>query len=270
MSNPIKHHYVPQCYLRRFSFNNIEVKYFDKLLHTCCCKEISQICQIENFYKLSQTDPYFIETTFFARGYEDKLGKILFRFENIDCNKSKISYDKSQRRNLSKQILLQYMRTPTYRNTKSENELNAYYEQIKRLLKETIGFDVEEIEYKVENKAEFHKNLLLEENDDVISELSESDWELLYDSFGNFYTSDNPVTIMSREDMPVTYCDAIKYFSEIFYPLNSNLLLHIKAKVPFSTKKINIRMCGENELSTINRLISEKAVRYIIYTNQFE
>lgn len=160
------------------------------------------------------------------------------------------------------------MRTPFYRNTKSENELNAYYELLKQILKE-YNFEVEEIEFKANNKAEFHKTLLLENEiiDDIIKDIADANWELLYTSSSEFYTSDNPVAVVARND--VAYCEAIKYFAEIYYPLNSKLTLHIKAQRPASTKKINIRVCGSDELLTVNNLIINNAVKYVIYTNNF-
>lgn len=269
MSHPIKHHYVPQCYLKRFSLLQSSVNYYDKELCECNTRDIKEICQIKDFYKLSQSDPYYIETDFFANNYEDKLGKILAHFDGIDDSVEQIPYDKIRRINLSKQIILQYIRTPLYRDTKSEYELNAYYELIKQYLKPFI--DVEEIEFKANNKAEFHKTLLLEDDiiDDIIEGIAYANWELLYTSCNEFYTSDNPVTIIARNDMPVTYCDAIKYFSEIYYPLNSKLLLHINAQRPTSINQINIRTCDSAELRTINNLITNNAVRYVIYTKQF-
>lgn len=270
MSDPIKHHYVPQCYLKKFSLDNINVNYYDKELCKCNKRKINEICQIENFYKLSQSAPYYIETDFFANKYEEKLGKILAHFKGIDCSVKQIPYDKNLRNNLSRQIVLQYMRTPFYRDKKSDYELNAYYKLMIQMLKR-CNFEVEEMEFKANNKAEFHKTLLLENEiiDDIIEDISNANWELLYTSSSEFYTSDNPVTIIARNDMPVTYCDAIKYFSEIYYPLNSKLTLHIKGQRPVSTKNIAIRVCGSDELLTINKLIIKNAVKYVIYTNQF-
>ncbi len=268
MSEPIKHHFVPQCYLKKFSLDKINVNYYDKELCKYDKKKINEICQLENFYKLSQSAPYYIETDFFANNYEDKLGKILAHFEKIDYSVKQISYDKNLRNNLSRQIVLQYMRTPFYRDTKSENELNAYYELMIYILR-TCNFEVDEIEFKANNKAEFHKTLLLENIDDIIKDIADANWELLYASSDEFYTSDNPVTIIARNDMPVTYCDAIKYFSEIYYPLNSKFTLHIKAQRPVSVRKINIRVCDSDELLAINKLIVKNAVKYVIYTNQF-
>lgn len=270
MSNPIKHHYVPQCYLKRFSLDRKKIMYYDKQSGICSTEEIGKICQIENFYLLSQSEPYYIETTFFANDNEDKLGRILTYFDTVDYSSANIGYDINQRKNLSKQLVLQYMRTPSYRSIKSRNELNAYYEQIKFLLKLAFDFNVEEIEFRPNNKAEFHKTLLLEDNEDIISEIAEADWELLHTSCGEFYTSDNPVTIKRRNDMPVSYCDAIQYFSEIYYPLNPKFMLHIMAHPMSSTKKINIRPCEDKELLNINTLIAEKAIQYVIYTHQLK
>lgn len=270
MSDPIKHHYVPQCYLKKFSLDKINVNYYDKELCKCDQKEINEICQLKNFYKLSQSAPYYIETDFFANNYEDKLGRILAHFEKIDYSVKQIPYDKNLRINLSRQIVLQYMRTPFYRDTKSENELNAYYELMIHILR-TCNFEVDKIEFKANNKAEFHKTILLENEiiDDIVEDIADANWELLYASSDEFYTSDNPVTVIARNDIPATYCDAIKHFSEIFYPLNSKLSLHIKAQKPYSTKKINIHICNDTELQQINNYIKKNAIKYIIYVHQF-
>jgi len=271
MSNPIKHHYVPQCYLKKFSLDNKKVNYYDKELHLYGNEDIERMCQIPNFYKLSQSAPYYIETDFFANNYEDKLGRILTHFETIDIDLDKIPYDKNHRINLSRQIVLQYMRTPFYRDTKSENELTAYYELLKQILLKRYNFEVEEIEFKANNKAEFHKTLLLENEiiDDIIKDIADANWELLYTSSSEFYTSDNPVAVVARNDVHVAYCEAIKYFSEIYYPLNSKLILHIIANKPNSNKKINRRLCEIKELSVINKFIVDNAKRYVIYKEKF-
>lgn len=269
MDSPIKHHYVPQCYLKKFSLDKVNIKYYDKELCCCCNKEINKICQTPNLYTLSQSnDPYYIETMFFANDNERKLGKQLVLFDNINDKSTTILYDKAQRKILAKQIVLQYVRTPKYRDTKSEYELKAYYDQIILLLNK-INFNVDEIKFEANNKAEFHKTLLLNNMEDIILDIADCDWELLYTSSGEFYTSDNPVTIKAREDMPVTYCDAIEFFSEILYPLNPKLMLHIIARPNTSNKKINIRVCNEEELQMINKQIKRKAVKYVIYTHKF-
>lgn len=270
MSEPIKHHFVPQCYLKKFSLDNKKVNYYDKVLHICGNEDIERMCQIPNLYKLSQSAPYYIETDFFANNYEDKLGRILTHFETIDIDLDKIPYDKNHRINLSRQIVLQYMRTPFYRDAKSENELTAYYELLKQILKR-YNFEVEEIEFKANNKAEFHKTLLLENEiiDDIIKDIADANWELLYTSSSEFYTSDNPVAVVAKNDVHVAYCEAIKYFSEIYYPLNSKLILHIIANKPNSYKKINRRICKQKELSVINKFIIDNAKRYVIYKEKF-
>lgn len=273
MSNPLKHHYVPQCYLKKFSSDNVMANFYDKDMNKFDSKEIRNFCQIENLYKLSETDPYYIETTFFAKNYENKLGKILQFFEDLNYSTSEIKFDINQRMNLSKQIILQYIRHPKYRTVCSQYELNAFYEQVIQLCK-ILNYDVEEIEYKPDNIAEYHKTLLLENsnweaNNKTLRAIAEADWELIYTCEEEFYTSDNPIAINPRKDMPVTYCDAITYFSEIFYPLNPKIVLYIKAQKPKSNKTICIHKAEAKEILAINKLISKNAIQYIIYRTKF-
>lgn len=270
MSEPIKHHYVPQCYLKRFSSDNKVVVFFDKQIKEYGSQDIREFCQINNLYKLSQSEPYYIETIFFAHDIEDKLGKILSFFDKLDFNMPHINYDNHQRFNLSKQIFIQYIRTPKYRDSKSKNELNAFYSKITQLLKIHFNFEVDEIEFKPDNIAEYHKNILLEDNTDIITNISGAYWELIYSPERKFYTSDNPITIMPRNDMPVTYCDAINYFSDIYYPLNPKLVLHIKAQEALSSKVVGIRHANDKDVTEVNNLISQKATQYIIKSNEYK
>lgn len=267
MSDPIKHHIVPQCYIKRFSVDKITVKYFNKLLNKFDKKNINEICYINNLYTLSQSEPYLIETTLFANDIEDKLARILTYFENIDFNLSSINYNRTLRNNLAKQIVLQYMRTPIYRNTRSLNELDTYYGIIKNAMSK-INFEVEKIEFIPNNMAEYHKTILLEDKSDIVSIISNANWELIYTSSEEFYTSDNPVTIKTSNN--IDYDEAIKNFEAIFYPLNSHLLLHINNEKSKSFKSIPISRISDSELGKINDLIKENAIECIIYKNNFK
>lgn len=270
MNNPKKHHYVPQCYLRRFSLDNETVKYFDKISKTCNTEKIDEFCQIEDLYYLKQSEEhYYIETKFFANDNEDKLGKMLKDFDSIGASVGEIRFNKDRRCKLTKQVVLQYMRTPKYRYVKSSNELNAYFSQLTYLFDEIFKFEVEEILYNVD-VAEFHKNILVGNIKDTISIIANAKWELLYAGSDEFYTSDNPIAIKARHDMPVTYCDAIKYFERIYYPLNSKLLLYIDAIPSKSFNTLSIREVGDVEISSINSFIKDNAVNYIIYKNEFK
>ena len=147
--------------------------------------------------------------------------ELLAYFENVNSDLNKIHYDKTHRVNLSKQIVLQYMRTPLYRNTKADNELNAYCESIKYLLKVAGIFEVNEVEFKADNKADFHKTILLENIDSIINDIADADWELLYASFaiiiiGNsfaFYGMRNNYFCNDHE------ISGFEYFSNIWYTI---------------------------------------------------
>lgn len=263
-----RHHYVPQCYLRKFSSNGKTVKYYDKTELSLNEDNIDEVCQIENMYYLKHSDnPNEIELDFFSYKEENALGNILNSFLNL--NNSSIDFNKDRRVKLSRQIVLQYIRTPMYRDIKSDNELNAIYPQLIYLFSK-IGFDIEEIHYEGD-KAHFHKNLFLENDviDEIVSDIADCEWELLKTQ-QEFYTSDNPIVINRREDMPVTYCDAIKFFADIYYPLNSHLLLHIIAKEHSSLKLLYVKNIDSLTLSKINKLIAENAKKYVFYKNSIE
>lgn len=272
MNNPIRHHYVPQCYLRKFSKDKININYFDKGLNALKTEKIEEFCQENNLYYLAQNkDHYLIETKFFSYDVEVKLGDLLNFFESITSKFNKIEFNKDRRLKLSYQIVLQYMRTPKFRNNKSSNELNAYLTQIKYLFEKCYEIELEEITFTYEG-AEFHKNILLDKNyiNDIALEISNCEWELLTINSEEFYTSDNPVAIIERQDMPIVYCDAIKYFNDIYLPLNPQLLLHITSTVCNSFKSLTIREIDDIERTYINSIIKNKADKFIIYQNELK
>lgn len=265
-----KHHYVPQCYQRRFSTDKEIIKYFDKDTQTLCFKAIADFCQIEYLYYLEQDEkPFSLEFDYFSKLIEDKLGSLLKEFDVIDGTKDAILFNKDKKKAVAKQIVLQYMRTPKYRDIKYHNETQAYLEHTCILL-EKMGFYAEELSY-YSDKREYHRRLLYDESEinEIVDELIDAHWDLWYTDKEEFYTSDNPVVIIERQDMPVTYCEAIKYFNDIYFPLNPNLLLHIGAKGATNMKRISAQIIGPEKVIGINNIIKNKAPHYIIYNNRY-
>lgn len=266
----IKHHYVPQCYQRRFSTDKVSVKYFNKDTQELCSEKIENFCQIVNLYYLEQDENHYsLEVNYFSQVIEDKLGKLLTFFDKINGANHTISFNKDKKKAVARQIILQYMRTPTYRNIRYKNETQAYLYRISVLLKQ-IGLESEELCF-YSDKREYHKRRLYDDSEisEIVEELVDDQWELLYTNNGEFYTSDNPIVIENRTDMPVTYCDAIKYFDEIYFPLNSHLLLHIIDKQADNNKNIAVQTIEQNKVSEINNIIKKKAPHYIIYQNSY-
>ena len=155
------------------------------------------------------------------------------------------------------------------RNIRYKNETQADLYQISVLL-EQIGFEAEELGFS-SDRREFHKRRLYDESEisEIVEEIVDAQWELLYTNNSEFYTSDNPVVIKARIDMPVTYCDAIKYFNEIYFPLNPHLLLHIIDKQADNNKHIAVQTIEQNKVSEINNIIKNKAPHYILYQNSY-
>lgn len=266
----IRHHYVPQCYQRKFSIDKKTIKYFDKDTQKLESKDIDNFCQIEYLYFLEQDkNHYSLEVGFFSQFIEDKLGKLLKSFDEINGANQTIPFNKDKKMAVAKQIVLQYMRTPTYRNIRYKNEAQAHLYQICVLL-EQIGLEVEELGI-YSDKREYHKRRLYDdlEISEIVEEIVDAQWELLHTNNGEFYTSDNPVVIKERIDMPVTYCDAIKYFNEIYFPLNPHLLLHIIDKQADNNKYIVVKTIEQDKVSEINNIIKNKAPHYILYQNRY-
>ena len=270
MSKPPRHHYIPQCYQRRFSADRVFVKYLNKSTGIHSSTPIDDFCQKENFYYLEHSSKHdYLETDFFAHNIEEKLGKLLTFFDSINGDNDNVPFNKDRKIKVAEQIVMQYMRTPQYREIKYENETIAYLSQLYVLLEKT-GFEVEYLGFEGD-KAEFHKRRLCDtqEIEKIIESLVDAHWELLYAPNEEFYTSDNPIVIQERQDMPVTYCDAIKFFDEIFFPLNPKLLLHIIAMPAVNKKYLTIHTTHQDRVTEINSIIQKKAQDYIIYKEKY-
>lgn len=121
MSDPKKHHFVPQIYLNRFTYNNVGDLYSYKFrlpYSKVTSKNKSQVCYEKNLYrfnndeiikKINLSDDNFIEKNYFD--YENS--KLTELFDKIDQNKR---ITKREYLNLLSILLDIKFRNPIYRD----------------------------------------------------------------------------------------------------------------------------------------------------------
>lgn len=270
-----KQHYVPQVYLRQFKIDDKNVFAFVKANKHLCSQRISDICQYSNFYKTSAyTNPNYIEDILFANDVEPKLKRVIDIFNDItkniiDKNINMYDFTQEQRLEISRQIVLQYLRTPFYRKVIVNNQQNEIVQEICNICA-SVGIIVEEIGL-VKDEAAIHSVPLTDF--DIVSELSEEiangKWDILF-SIADFFTSDNPLIIIPIEYMPVSDSDELKCFDEIIFPISPNILLRIKrSEKEENDNTVVIEKISSAKLKEINSLIFKNGKKYVFSKNMF-
>ena len=255
MSNPKNHHYVPQIYLQRFSFNNIGglFKLIIKSKYPSRAKVVnkSQICYEPYMYKYENSeyleanelgDPNFIEKNTFK--YENSELKELF--DKFDY---KQEVTKSEYNRILQIIINLKKRNPSLRNEylkrdRDEEFINSRTEGLKKELM-SKGIKEEEAkqilrkaklkvleEMKDDNyRKDMYRNSLLAKEEAIINNDQEIlnlligwDAKIFQTSLDNpFITSDNPGFTM--KDFKEVHNTNLNYVDSYNFPLSPKSIL---------------------------------------------
>ena len=246
-----KHHYIPICYLRNFSFNkgNI-VNVYDKITGNQFTKNVKDLCCYNGFYNLSEgcinaQEGQSINTLslelYFANQIESEYNQVLeWLTKEADmafkkgCTRLKLSKD--DRYALARNIVIQKLRMPNIRSQIVENE-RYVVEKMTRLFKQGLSKELNIPSMKdlpigvVIDEVQLHANeTFLDEQqvETIANHLSNSYWHFYYSPTEDFYTSDNPVTVENRSnDSYEQHFGLTNKGVEVSIPINPRLLLSI-------------------------------------------
>lgn len=246
-----KHHYVPVCYLKNFTYDsNSSVHVFLKQTGEQFSKKVSEICFINNFYRLSEdyinqqedksVDELSLEL-YFATQIESEYNQLLElltkeadnAFKN-GCTRIKLS--KNTKFALARNIAIQKLRMPDIRSQIVENECYVA-EKATRLFKQGLSKELNIPSMKNLPIGVTIDEVLLHANETFLDEqqvgilayhLTNCYWHFYYSSTEEFYTSDNPVTIENRaDDSYEQHFGLTNKGVEVSIPINPRLLLSI-------------------------------------------
>lgn len=157
-----KHHYIPQCYLRNFSYNGTKLHTYDKVSSKIYAQNISDTCQIVDFYKLSdryiQDNPdakgqeLVIECDYFANYIEPSYVKTINEIINVKnrCVKEHksglIGISINDKKAIAKHIAIQFLRLPFMRDN-AINTFNEIMPKMVDLLKESLAKENNDPDY---------------------------------------------------------------------------------------------------------------------------
>lgn len=261
MGETKRHHYVPQSYLKRFSFDGRKLHTF--LIKKDCPKIISEenysdyvkdistvdVCVEKDFYSIDENNPntpstfkkLTLEKDFFQDNAEPTFQSIVDTFSSlaqqiIDDNVTiaSIKITEEQRINLALSAFIQYYRVPRQRH--SFDKINNFIKFHQKLHRQESNSSIENV--KGMDVAFVHAdktflNPFLWRS--FYKKLSTYYMALRVSKNRNFFTSDNPVVIhnLAAKGHDIFEVNFYKDDFNLFFPLTPYLILEYYSPIAF-------------------------------------
>lgn len=259
-----KQHYIPQCYLKNFSQNEINIQTLDIQTNKFYSSPISGTCCFNFFYsfpdstydieKNTPVNSLYAEKTYFADNIEVKYGNMLNSI--ISSKEQWIGDSATKPLNIqdkylfARLIAIQWFRLKQFRDS-IDNLESSFIDGVLDLFIE--GLEQEQsihIDYK-EKRTELiqflkgdaklnHANLgYMNENliDTYATYLAQNYWEFFV-STNDIYTSDNPINVYPHFKNARPICEGLaSYATEVSFPISKDILLIIWEKEYFKDKE---------------------------------
>lgn len=250
-----KQHYIPECYLKNFSFDDKGIFVYRKNQQNNVFKQsISNIACEKKFYDIDATfldnnhleKTKYIEKEVFANGFEPIFANLLDKIINI-CHKW--SFEKpleilteKERDYFAELIAVQYLRMPNFRK-KYWNANKEIYVKRSAIVQAFLSLEKPEfkkasIDLNFDEKyaSAFHSDFIL--NDEfrhmIQEQLVKKVWIYAYTD-KNLHTSDNPILKKPHLPNKESFVEGFGMSGvEIIFPISNNLLLTIWDEEYFS------------------------------------
>lgn len=275
----IRQHFVPQLYLRQFSNNLSNGKVsrtyvYVKQKNIIVSLPISGVASREGFYDFQENDQTQEMEKFFSVNVESDYSILLC--EIID------EFDKfgriadNNRRHLSYQISIQYLRTENARISLSEafESVNEFIDS--QIQGRNISNNQSIRSPSIIGSLEHLKFLMNDENIKLIANIIyKHKWRILRAPEGrNFISSDNPVLLMGTPATSWSGVGFASYGAYVVFPIDAKHLLMTQDFVSFDEERhvgndvvINI---GEDGLESINGMILFHSSEQAVSVNKME
>lgn len=296
----MKQHFIPKCYLRRFSPQKKCMFSYDKIASTPRVPSIDSVCQEVNLYTISESfrkenkeksnydlDVNYLEKEFFSHDIERSYNKVLGVLDSMkDDFLAGIEFDGltyEEKRDIAGLIIIQYLRMPHVRDFVVDDRIrmeHADLDMIQYIMAETTGDDnFRKLKIDIEvDKAALHAQTTYL-NPDILFPLmgimANNYWCFKVSRNNDFYTSDFPIVVEPHEkEARPLYLGLAQYGGEVTFPLSPGLALSIYDKEYFSDKKdldCTFMEADDKEIRRFNLMRYFYAKRYIFsYKNDFE
>lgn len=258
----MKQHYIPRCYLKRFSDNDKSIFAYDKTTSKSYNASLMSVCCDDDIYTLS--DEYVkntreetggninnlsIEKDYFAKEVERYYSKLLNQIDEIKdewvSGKNYYRLNFYEKKELALQIATQYLRHPSVGEAEVDNYLRleqASVDMIKHILaKQSGNEELEKLKIGVScEKPALHAMMTYMDYDELMkcAEVMANNIFVFWVSrAGDFYTSDFPVMVEPHvKNVGNQYCGLVQYGGEILMSLSPSLALSIFDRDHFKDK----------------------------------
>ena len=259
----MKQHYIPRCYLRRFSDNEKSIHTYDKLhckrynatMMSVCCEDdlytmSDEYVSSNNVEGKSTIDKLSIESDHFAKTVEPLYSQMLKCIDEIKdewmSGKDRYRLMHVEKKELALHIVTQYFRLPQIGDSMVDDYVRmekAGLDMIKHIMSVQTGneeFKKLEIGIKCEKPA-LHANLSFL-NDEILMSFAEAIANNIFvfwvSSEKEFYTSDFPIVVSPHvEDIRPMYMGLAQYGGELTIPLSSEIVLSVYDRGFFNDKE---------------------------------
>lgn len=248
MTAHIKQHYLPQCYLKNFSYDDKGIFVYRKNLKGNVFRQsTSNIAFEKNFYDISakyllpehSDKVQYIEKDIFAGGFEgllsELLPKIIANCTSWNAGKSVEILNEKERDFFAELIALQYLRLPHFRKKYWEASKNIYRKRadIVAAFLSTQNPDFSDkkvnLEFDENAASAFHSDFILDEGwrYEIQDQIVKKNW-LYYYTDKNVYTSDNPILLKPHLPNSKRFIEGFAMKGvEIIFPISSKIILTI-------------------------------------------
>lgn len=296
----MKQHYIPRCYLRRFSNNEKSIFAYDKVNSKSYTASLMSVCCEDDMYTLS--DEYVkrsieengnninnlsIEKEHFSRFVEPYYAQLLSKIDEIKddwiTGKEQYKLNYYEKKELALHIATQYFRHPKIGDAEVDNYLRmeqAGADMLKHIL--AIQNDNEEFDkLKIEmsyDKPALHAMLTYMDYDELMkcADIMAGNYYVFWASrHKDFYTSDFPVIVEPHVTSALhQYSGLIQYGGEIMLSLSPNLALSIYDSRYFKDKEVMdgcFVIADEKEIRRHNMMKYFYAAQHVFsYKNDFK
>lgn len=295
----MKQHYIPRCYLKRFSNSKKSIYTYDKIYCRKYNASLMSVCCEDDLYTLS--DDYVknnnkadenvinnlsIELDHFAHMVEPDYAQLLNQIDEIKeewmTGKNRYRLNFIEKRELALHIVTQYFRLPQIGNIMVDDYIRmerAGIDMMKEIMAVNTGnneFRNLEIDVTCEKPA-LHASISYLDGDNLMTfaDAIASNIFVFWISNGNdFYTSDFPIVVSPHvQNVQPKFMGLAQYGGELTFPLSPNLSLSIFDREYFKDKEYldgNFIKASDKEVRRYNYLRYMYAVQHVFsYKNDF-
>ena len=258
----MRQHYIPRCYLRRFSGNEKSILTYDKIHCKKYNASLMSVCCEDDLYTMSEDyvkennekgesviNRLTIETDHFAHTQEPLYAQFLGQIDEIKeewvTGKGHYRLQFLEKREFALHIITQYFRMPQIGDVMVDDYLRmekAGIDMVKEIMAvQTGNEEFRKLEVGVKcDKSALHANLSYLDNETLMTFANAiaNNIFVFWISKGNdFYTSDFPIVVSPHvENTRPLYMGLAQYGGELTMPLSPSLTVSIYDRTYFKDK----------------------------------